>query len=206
MVHSSRFLVVFLWAASFFHALVLASDYGEESTNKKCKDLLQRREWCQLSSTSLHLNLLTLCGRRRLNNTEKADYIKAIKCLQSRLPLYQNIEAVKTRFDEFQALHINVADRIHTTVQFILTGRDLMHILLGPVLALALTFCQPLRKRSTWWVRLQRGNAVCGDIVRRLQLSLLFRCRYWDWTLDADQSTLYVHFFTLLTEPDIISF
>ena len=54
--------------------------------------------------------------RRKLNNTEKANYIEAVKCLQSRPPLHQNIAAVKTRFDEFQALHIDVADRVHTTV------------------------------------------------------------------------------------------
>ena len=56
--------------------------------------------------------------RRKLNNAEKADYIKAIKCLQSRPPLYQHIAAIKTRFDEFQGLHIDVADRVHTTVHF----------------------------------------------------------------------------------------
>ena len=63
-----------------------------------------------------HFDLLTLCGRRKLNNTERANYIKAVKCLQARPPLYQNIAAVRTRFDEFQALHIDVADRVHTTV------------------------------------------------------------------------------------------
>ena len=69
-------------------------------------------------STCPHFNLLTVCGRRKLNNTEKADYIKAVKCLQARPPLHQNIAAVRTRFDEFQALHIDVADRVHTTVNF----------------------------------------------------------------------------------------
>jgi hypothetical protein len=42
--------------------------------DNECKDLLQRREWCHLSSTCLHL--------------EKADYIEAtVKHLQSRPPL-----------------------------------------------------------------------------------------------------------------------
>lgn len=68
-----------------------------------------------------HFNLLTVCGRRKLNNSEKANYIKAVKCLQARPPLYQTIAAVRTRFDEFQALHIDVADRIHTTVSFDIT-------------------------------------------------------------------------------------
>jgi hypothetical protein len=67
-------------------------------------------------STCPHFDLLTVCGRRKLNNTEKANYIKAVKCLQARPPLHQTIAAVRTRFDEFQALHIDVADRVHTTV------------------------------------------------------------------------------------------
>ena len=70
------------------------------------------------SSTCPHFNLLTVCGRRKLNDTEKVNYVKAVKCLQALPPLHQNIAAVKTRFDEFQALHIDVADRVHTTVDF----------------------------------------------------------------------------------------
>jgi len=46
MVHSSRFFLVLLWTVSFFHVPVLADhDYGEELSNNKCKNLLQRREW-----------------------------------------------------------------------------------------------------------------------------------------------------------------
>ena len=114
MAHSSHILLVLLWAVTLFHVPVLA-EYGE--TNHKCKDLLQRREWCDLLiDFGLHFYLLTVCGRRKLNNTEKANYIKSVKCLQARPPLHQNITAVQTRFDEFQALHIDVADRVHTTV------------------------------------------------------------------------------------------
>jgi tyrosinase len=115
MAHSSHFLLVLLWAVSLFHVPALA-EYGE--TNHKCKDLLQRREWYDLLIELASFRLLTVCDRRKLNNTEKANYIKAVKCLQARPPLHQNIAAVRTRFDEFQALHINVADRVHTTVNF----------------------------------------------------------------------------------------
>jgi tyrosinase len=114
MVHSSHLLLVLLWTVSLFHAPVLA-EY--EETNHKCKDLLQRREWCNLSIDLSSFRFTdNFCGRRKLNNTEKANYIKAVKCLQARPPLHQNIAAVRTRFDEFQALHIDVADRVHTTV------------------------------------------------------------------------------------------
>ena len=70
----------------------------------------------RLTCYHFHFDLLTVCGRRKLDDTEKANYIKAVKCLQARPPLHQNIAAVRTRFDEFQALHIDVADRVHTTV------------------------------------------------------------------------------------------
>ncbi|KAF8802289.1 tyrosinase [Phlegmacium glaucopus] len=111
MVHSFRFLLVLLWAVSFFYVPVLAEyDYAEGLTNNKCKDLLQRREW------------------RKLSNVEKANYIKAIKCLQSRPPRHQHIEAVKTRFDEFQALHIDVADRVHTTGHFLPWHRSFVRL------------------------------------------------------------------------------
>jgi hypothetical protein len=166
MVNSSQFLLVLLWAVGLFHAPVLA-EYGD--TNHKCKDLLQRREWYNLSSTCPHFDLLTVCARRRLNNTEKANYIKAVKCLQARPPLHPNIAAVKTRFDEFQALHIDVADRVHTTVNlgYCFHKRRWAYLFLGLFLALASTFFEPLRKRPTWRMRLRRGNSVrCNNCLK----------------------------------------
>ena len=114
MVYSSRFLFSLLWLIAFFHVLVLA-EHIKEPTNNSCKSLLERREWYHLPP-DCPLNVLIICDRRKLTDLEKANYIKAIKCLQSRPPLHQHIAAVKTRFDEFQALHIDVADRVHSTV------------------------------------------------------------------------------------------
>jgi len=54
--------------------------------------------------------------RRTLNDYEKADYITAVKCLQSKPAQQPLIKAARTRFDEFQALHINLADGIHVVV------------------------------------------------------------------------------------------
>ena len=56
------------------------------------------------------------CRRRTLDDAEKNSYITAVKCMQSRPALHDHGEAVRTRFDEFQALHIDVADRVHGTV------------------------------------------------------------------------------------------
>ena len=64
----------------------------------------------------LDINLFAMY-RRTLNDTEKTDYISAVKCLQSR-PAFEPraISAIQSRFDDFQALHIQVADRVHLTV------------------------------------------------------------------------------------------
>jgi hypothetical protein len=73
-------------------------------------------------SISLLFNLtLTLIHsamyRRTLDDTEKTDYIDAVKCLQSRPALEpRSISAIQSRFDDFQAVHIQLADKVHLTV------------------------------------------------------------------------------------------
>ncbi|PPQ83615.1 hypothetical protein CVT25_006300 [Psilocybe cyanescens] len=58
-------------------------------------------------------------SRRTLSNLEKADYIKAVKCLQSHPARDPAMPEAKTRFDEFQAYHIVLADKIHNLGQFL---------------------------------------------------------------------------------------
>ena len=48
---------------------------------------------------------------------EKADYIKAVKCLQSHPAVDPVMPQARTRFDEFQAYHIQIADGIHLLVR-----------------------------------------------------------------------------------------
>ena len=55
--------------------------------------------------------------RRTFNDTEKADYITAVKCLQSQPAQKPMIQAARTRFDELQALHIYFAEGIHVVVR-----------------------------------------------------------------------------------------
>lgn len=56
--------------------------------------------------------------RGTLSTSEKLDYIKAVKCLQSKPPRTPASEApgAKTRFDDFVATHINQTLTIHYTV------------------------------------------------------------------------------------------
>ncbi|KAF8802290.1 Di-copper centre-containing protein [Phlegmacium glaucopus] len=110
-------LLVFLWVVSLSHIPVLAynghgtlrlSSHGP--SKNYCLTPLQRREW------------------RTLNDVEKTNYITAVKCTQSRPALHSNRASVRTRFDEFQALHIDVADRVHATGQFLPWHRRFLRI------------------------------------------------------------------------------
>jgi hypothetical protein len=86
------------------------------------------------STTSHHSH------RRTLSSREKADYIAAVKCLQS-LPSQDNtVPAAKSRFDEFQAYHIEQSDNgIHVTVRMIWIHRLFtpLMVLLGPIPSMA---------------------------------------------------------------------
>ena len=66
------------------------------------------------STTSHHSH------RRTLSIKEKGEYIAAVKCLQSRPSQDPAISAAKSRFDEFQAYHIEQSDNgIHVTVRIL---------------------------------------------------------------------------------------
>jgi tyrosinase len=50
-----------------------------------------------------------------LDSQQKAAYIRAGRCLQH-LPAKNTTTAIMAHYDELQALHINLADTIHTVV------------------------------------------------------------------------------------------
>ncbi|KAF8155716.1 tyrosinase [Crassisporium funariophilum] len=73
--------------------------------------------------------VLKFYRRRTLSTSEKGEYIGAVKCMQQRPAhdiIYEN--AVRTRFDEFQATHMVIADRVHQTGQFLPWHRNFLYI------------------------------------------------------------------------------
>ncbi|KAF9478987.1 Di-copper centre-containing protein [Pholiota conissans] len=96
-----RFPFVTFILAIFFISVFAASEHVDQQGQKLCKNLHQRHEW------------------RTLTDTQKADYIKAVKCLQAhpaKDPVYPES---KTRFDEFQGWHVDQADYVHLVGQFL---------------------------------------------------------------------------------------
>ena len=62
----------------------------------------------------LRTNLKT---RSTFKDHEKRDYIKAVKCLMA-TPPHEQREAVTNRYEEFQATHILLTERVHSVVSF----------------------------------------------------------------------------------------
>ncbi|KAH9484984.1 Tyrosinase P [Psilocybe cubensis] len=66
-----------------------------------CDDILVRKEW------------------RNMFNDEKAEYIKAVQCLQDQPAVDPAYPEAESRFDEFQAHYMKQADTVHNLGQFL---------------------------------------------------------------------------------------
>ncbi|KAF7324633.1 Tyrosinase central domain-containing protein [Mycena kentingensis (nom. inval.)] len=76
--------------------------------SNQCAHPLVRREW------------------RTLADSEKLDYIAAVQCLQ-RKPGITGIHGAKTRFEDFQAVHIVLSEAVHLVGHFLPWHRRLLH-------------------------------------------------------------------------------
>lgn len=108
MAATTSCLLFFFWLCTL--AVASTTLNGLQSTERSqrgCKTLWPRLEW------------------RAMNTRQKDDYIRAIGCIRSKPALDSSNPAIRTRLDELQARHIELADSVHTVGQFLPWHRQL---------------------------------------------------------------------------------
>ncbi|KAF7369148.1 Tyrosinase central domain-containing protein [Mycena venus] len=65
---------------------------------------------------------------RVLSNAQKLDYITAVQCLQRLPSISDNLRGAKTRFDDFQAIHVVLSEEVHLVGQFLPWHRRLLNM------------------------------------------------------------------------------
>ncbi|KAF8201276.1 monooxygenase [Mycena galopus ATCC 62051] len=65
---------------------------------------------------------------RVLSNSQKSDYITAVQCLQRLPSISNNLRGAKTRFDDFQAIHVTLSLDVHLVGQFLPWHRRLLNM------------------------------------------------------------------------------
>ncbi|KAK2754555.1 hypothetical protein FQN54_006956 [Arachnomyces sp. PD_36] len=137
---------------------------AQSSLSNLCsaKDLAIRREW------------------RTLSKPERRDYIDAVLCLQekpsrfSMRPDAENFPGVKSRFDDFVAVHINMTMTIHYTANFLSWHRYFNWL-----------YETALRDECGY-----SGYQPFVPPYSPIQWFYLMILRYWEWSLDADDPRL----------------
>ena len=99
-----------------FFVVTLAAPWDDVASHySSCEHILKRKDW-YVVVTFHHGCYWRQTFRRALSDDEKKAYIDAVKCLQSRPARNTSRPASWTRFDEFQAHHIELALQIHSVV------------------------------------------------------------------------------------------
>ena len=144
--------------------------------------------------SSISQRLMVIRTRRDLTVAERQDYIRAVKCLMT-APSTSTRRGVRSRFDEFQACHIDLTDEVHQVVSdapFLcllfftdaVSCRDIS--LPGIVNSSPSTRRLCVRSAVT---KVQPRKSLCpGDVIGP---SLIASHRYWDWSRDADGTGRY---------------
>lgn len=77
-----------------------------------------RKEWCEWSQLSLTIFGLANCYRGNMSKNERLAYTDAVLCLQSKPSISPPglVPGARSRFDDFQAVHINQTYSVHFNV------------------------------------------------------------------------------------------
>lgn len=121
MLALQLFLTLFYLAVAWrgTEAQQLKSRLGDLDTvqNRGCRSSpLERQEWYTNLSFIFAFGLRFEKYRRTLKPKQKSAYIEAVKCLHTH-PGMLTFKGVKTRYDDFHALHIHLADEVHLVVR-----------------------------------------------------------------------------------------
>ncbi|KAF7313884.1 Tyrosinase central domain-containing protein [Mycena chlorophos] len=104
---SSALALVVVLAFSAVHNIATAPSTASTTTSG-CTTPFVRKEW------------------RALTGNEQLGYIAAVQCLQG-LPTITGLHGAKTRFDDFQAVHVVQAEAVHLVGHFLPWHRYFLH-------------------------------------------------------------------------------
>lgn len=100
MLSTTLFALVFV--LNLINSATLAAPLDSDvASHRGCKQILERKEW------------------RALTDEEKKSYLDAVQCLQTKPAHNTSRPASWTRFDEFQAHHIEIAAEVHYVGEFL---------------------------------------------------------------------------------------
>jgi hypothetical protein len=115
MLSTTLFALVFV--LNLINSATLAAPLDSDvASHRGCKQILERKEWYVVDISILTL-IDTGLRRRALTDEEKKSYLDAVQCLQTKPAHNTSRPASWTRFDEFQAHHIEIAAEVHYVVR-----------------------------------------------------------------------------------------